>query len=156
MARERFSGGGAEFQMVELPQTGHVAIGTHRIPSGTKAAGYAALIAAFQLKVPAPDELVAISDRHTLRREGVWRVLTPRYAPEDTLAGHLEFALRHEGVDLGVLNAVFAVAPFGIVGAQRRRGGMNSTRRAPYRSAATWPAQRAPRAARKCTREADR
>jgi len=35
----------------------------------------------------------------------------PVYAPEDTLAGHLEFALKFEGVNLGLLAELFAVVP---------------------------------------------
>jgi hypothetical protein len=34
-------------------------------------------------------------------------MLRPARRPEPTLAAHLEFALKHEGVDLGVLNALF-------------------------------------------------
>lgn len=34
-------------------------------------------------------------------------MLTPRHRPEQTLAGHLQFALRWEGIDLGVLAALF-------------------------------------------------
>lgn len=78
------------------------------VPPRAVPAGYAALIAGFDLRVPLPDEMVAIGERHTYRREGRWRVLTPRYRPDDTVAGHLGFALRHEGVDLAVLNALFA------------------------------------------------
>lgn len=78
------------------------------VPPRAVPAGYAALIAGFDLRVPLPDEMVAIGERHTYRREGRWRVLTPRYRPDDTVAGHLDFALRHEGVDLAVLNALFA------------------------------------------------
>jgi Fic family protein len=80
------------------------------IPAGTLPAGYAALIGAFGLEVPAADELLTIGSKHTLRREGRWRVLTPRYRPADTIAGQLEFALRHEGVDLAVLDALFDAA----------------------------------------------
>lgn len=35
----------------------------------------------------------------------------PVYAPEDSLAGHLEFALKREGVNLGILAELFAVVP---------------------------------------------
>lgn len=80
-------------------------------PSGSQPAGYAALIAAFGLQVPAPDEMVAIGEKHTLRQEGRWRVLTPRYRSAPTVAAHVEFALRHEGVDLGILSALFRAAP---------------------------------------------
>ena len=81
------------------------------VPPRARPAGYAALIGAYELAVPAPDELVAIGDRHTYRHEGRWRILTPRYQPAETIIAHLEFALRHQGVDLGVLNALFKVLP---------------------------------------------
>ena len=77
------------------------------VPANAEPAGYAALISAFDLKVPAPDELIAISDRHTFRTEGRWTVLTPRYRPPATVIGHIEFAMRYQGVDLAVLNALF-------------------------------------------------
>lgn len=35
--------------------------------------------------------------------------LPPRHRPEDTLYGHLKFALKYEGIDLAVLNALFLV-----------------------------------------------
>ncbi len=81
------------------------------VPVDASPAGYAALIAKYDLQVPPPDELVAIGSRNTFRSDGSWRVLTPRYRPEDSLAAHTEFALKHEGVNLGVLNAFFQVAP---------------------------------------------
>ena len=80
------------------------------VPTQTQPAGYAALIGAFGLEVPLPDELVAIGEQHSYRRAGRWRILTPRYQPAQTVAGHLAFALRHEGVDLAVLSALFAAA----------------------------------------------
>jgi hypothetical protein len=36
-------------------------------------------------------------------------VFTPRHRPEDRLYGHLTFALKYEGIDLAVLNALFQV-----------------------------------------------
>lgn len=35
----------------------------------------------------------------------------PRRAPRDALAGHLEFALKCEGVDLAILSALFKILP---------------------------------------------
>lgn len=84
-----------------------MAIGSLPVPDQTQPAGYAAIIAAFDLSIPPPEELLAIGSKHTLRREGRWRILTPRYRPADSIAGQLEFALRHEGVDLAILNALF-------------------------------------------------
>ncbi|BBK41391.1 cell division protein Fic [Allostella vacuolata] len=80
-------------------------------PPGARPAGYAALILAHGLRAPAPDELVAVGDRHTYRQDGRWRVLTPRYWPGDGDLDHLAFALRHEGVDLAVLAALFRTLP---------------------------------------------
>jgi hypothetical protein len=77
------------------------------VPSGARPLGYAALAAAYGLEVPAPDMLFAIGERHTIRTEGRWSILTPRYRPADTMVAHLAFALRHEAVDLGLLAALF-------------------------------------------------
>lgn len=87
------------------------AVANTPIPGGAQPAGYAAIIAAFDLRVPAPDELLAIGDTHTLRQKERWRILTPRYRPGDTIRDHLDFAIRHEGIDLAVLNALFRVLP---------------------------------------------
>ncbi|MEZ5817405.1 MAG: Fic family protein [Hyphomicrobiaceae bacterium] len=70
-------------------------------------AGYAALIDAYHLKVPMPLSLAAIATRHKATEADNWRLYTPRYAPEATLEGHLTFALKYEGVDLGVLKRLF-------------------------------------------------
>lgn len=36
-----------------------------------------------------------------------WQILTPRHQPADTLSGQLRFALKWEGVELGILAALF-------------------------------------------------
>ena len=77
------------------------------VPADARPLGYAALAAAYDLEVPAPDRLFATNERHTLRTEDRWSVLTPRYRPPDTLVSHLAFALRHEPVDMGLLAALF-------------------------------------------------
>jgi hypothetical protein len=84
------------------------------VPDGARPAGYAALAAAYRLDVPAPDILFAISERHTMRTEGRWSILTPRYQLPDTLVSHLGFALRHEAVDLGLLAALFRCPEAGV------------------------------------------
>jgi Fic family protein len=85
------------------------------VPTASRPVGYAALIAGYGLRVPPPDELTAIGEKHTIRREGRWHILTPRYRPAGTVSAHLEFALRHEGVDLAVLNALFHLMPHGVI-----------------------------------------
>ena len=52
------------------------------------------------LPVPAPDYLCAIGTKHKRVEKGRWRIFTPRHKPEDSLYGHLKFALKYEGIDL--------------------------------------------------------
>lgn len=90
----------------------------HAFPApeaGATFAGYAALIAGHKLTVVTPDSLCAIATTHSRRDKGRWRIFTPRHKPDDTLQGHLTFALKYEGIDLGILNALFQqVAPSAI------------------------------------------
>lgn len=78
-----------------------------RLPERATPVGYAALIDAFQLKVPLPRTLSATGERHRITEQGGWRVLTPRHAPHQTLEGHLTFGLKYEGLDLAVLKRLF-------------------------------------------------
>lgn len=77
------------------------------LPEGYALAGYSALIQAHELKVPLPDSLAAIGTKHRLIDQGGWRLYTPRHRPDDTLLGHLTFALKYEGLDLGILSTLF-------------------------------------------------
>ena len=70
-------------------------------------AGYSTLISAYDLKVPVPDYLCAIGPKHKKYDHGCWHIFTPRHKPVDTLFGHLTFALKYEGIDLAILNALF-------------------------------------------------
>jgi len=60
------------------------------IEEGFSFAGYSALIQLHALKILFPDYLCAVGKK-----------------PNDTLYGHLTFALKYEGIDLAVLNALF-------------------------------------------------
>ena len=79
------------------------------LEEGATLAGYAALIEGHELAVPAPDNLCVIGRRHRRYDQGRWHLFTPRHKPDDTLQGHLTFALKYEGVDLAVLKALFEV-----------------------------------------------
>lgn len=92
--RERKDGVVNEFHGKPLPQPG-------------KLAGYAALIEQYRLRVPLPPLLAITTEGHTKSATNDWLILTRRHVPEDTLAGHLTFALKWEGVQLGVLAALF-------------------------------------------------
>lgn len=78
-----------------------------RLPEAATPAGYAALIDAYRLTVPAPATLSAIGTRHRRTENQGWRIFGPRYMPEATLEGHLTFALKHEGLDLAALKHLF-------------------------------------------------
>jgi len=77
------------------------------LPEGATLAGYSALIDSHNLKIPAPDRLCVIGTKHKKFTQGRWRFFTPRHQPPETLYGHLIFALKYEGIDLAVLNALF-------------------------------------------------
>src|SRR5437870_780832 len=72
-------------------------------------AGYAALIERYDLSVPLPPRLAAIAERHHPISNSSWNLLTPRHRPPNTLEGQIVFAMKWEGVDLGVLAALFKV-----------------------------------------------
>ena len=78
-----------------------------RLPEAATPAGYAALIDAYHLSVPVPRVLSAIGTKHRIIEQGGWRIYTPRHAPDATLEGHLTFALKYEGLDLGILKRLF-------------------------------------------------
>ena len=79
------------------------------VPERVRPAGYAALTDHYALKLPLPPRLTAIAERHQPTSTNEWQLLSPRHAPDDTLLGHLEFALKWEGIDLSVLAALFKV-----------------------------------------------
>ena len=85
------------------------------LAEGSCLAGYAALIEAHDLKVPAPDYLFAIGTKHKKFVLERWHIFTPRHKPEDTLYGHLTFALKYEGIDLAILSALFQTIAVGEV-----------------------------------------
>ncbi|MGO9004194.1 MAG: Fic family protein [Beijerinckiaceae bacterium] len=77
------------------------------LPEQAVPVGYAALIDAFHLRVPLPRTLSAVGPRHKQYQQDGWQIYTPRHAPAADLDGHLTFALKYEGLDLGVLKALF-------------------------------------------------
>lgn len=78
-------------------------------PEDGMLAGYGAIIKYYDLQVPLPDRLALISPKHKQYDTDEWIILSPRYTPEDSLADHLTFALKYEGVDLAVLKKLFDV-----------------------------------------------
>ena len=83
---------------------------THRL------AGYAALLERYNLDVIPnwPRSFVATTGTHRIDSTGgvVEEVYTNKYWPGDTLGDHLEFALKYDGTNLGILTALFqAILP---------------------------------------------
>ena len=87
------------------------------VPTGTRLAGWAALVRALNVQAPVRNPSV-ISEQHirgSRRQEQDWSVFDKRYWPGEDLAAHLIFALRHEPIDLLILKRVFAAAPTDVV-----------------------------------------
>ena len=76
-------------------------------PEGATAAGYAWLIARYALRVPVPPIRSAIAGQHRPCERDGWSIKPEQYAPDDTAADQLSFALQWEGVNLAVLSALF-------------------------------------------------
>ena len=79
------------------------------LPEPAIPVGYAALIDRFELAVPLPSLLAAIAERHHPASSVSWNLLTPRHRPPNTLEGQIVFAMKWEGLDLGILAALFKV-----------------------------------------------
>lgn len=77
------------------------------LPQPGRLAGYAWAIAEYKVSTPTPPRLAATATSRSVKTTDDWLMLPPNLQPERTLAAHLEFALKHEGVDLGVLDALF-------------------------------------------------
>ena len=87
-----------------------------RLPEPASPVGYAALIDAYSLRTPVPLALCAIGARHKIYEQDDWHIYTPRHTPAPSLAGHLVFALKYEGLDLAILKRLFAaVSPADLV-----------------------------------------
>ncbi len=79
------------------------------LPEEAIPAGYIALIDAFHLPAPFPYTKMAIGLKHKVIEEKNWHLLTPRHQPVNSLKGHLEFAIKYEGINLCVLKKLFEV-----------------------------------------------
>ena len=78
--------------------------------NGSRAAGYDALVAKYGLQVVRHwhHSAIGASVRRSHIEDGQLFEVYPRaLAPEDTLGGQLEFALKYDGINLEILSAVF-------------------------------------------------
>jgi len=84
------------------------------LPEAGEPAGYAALMARYELDLPLPPRMAAIADRHHPVSNDDWLMLMlmPRHRPDQPLGDQLTFTFRYEGVNLQVLSRLFdAVSP---------------------------------------------
>ncbi len=96
--RTRFSLSTPIFHGRALPEKAHIV-------------GYSAIIEAYQLALPMPQLIALISEKHKVYETVAWKVLTPRYQPEETLYHQLVFALKYEGVHLLFFKKLFEKLP---------------------------------------------
>lgn len=98
--------------MTENPDTPEY-IQYEQIPPDTTLAGWAALVKTYGLEVPL-HRFSAVSNKYirgNKRTDGNWEIFDKRYKPKDSLEGQLNFALRHEVIDLLVMKRVFEALP---------------------------------------------
>ena len=81
--------------------------GGRTLPEKATLVGYGALISTHNLQTPLPEVLAAISQQHRRYDTENWSIYTPRHMPDNSLLGHLTFALSYEGVDLAILQSLF-------------------------------------------------
>jgi hypothetical protein len=80
-----------------------------RLPFPAVPAGYTALRERYELAVPLPRRLAFVAEGRRRHESADLLILPGSHAPEATLAGHLQFALKWEGLDLAVLRRLFGV-----------------------------------------------
>ncbi len=78
-----------------------------KTPEAGFLAGYGAVIEKLKLPLPLPDKIAIISKKRRQYATQGWIVFTPRHQPQDTLYGHLVFALKYEGLNLLFFKKLF-------------------------------------------------
>jgi hypothetical protein len=79
------------------------------LPERGEPVGYAAIMSRYDLVLPPPRRMAAVSERHHPVSTEAWLMLTPRHRPARALGDHLVLAFRYEGIDLQVLSVLFKV-----------------------------------------------
>ena len=83
------------------------------VPAASSLAGWSALAYHFGISAPILRPS-CVSDKHihgNRKLDGIWSVFDKRYAPDETLEGHIVFALRHENMDMLLLKYILEVVP---------------------------------------------
>lgn len=69
-------------------------------PITGKIVGYTALISYYELDMPYPDVFVLVASNNKKMKSEGWKVLPAIYQPEETVYKQIQFAIKHEGVNL--------------------------------------------------------
>ncbi|MEX2132447.1 MAG: Fic family protein [Pseudohongiellaceae bacterium] len=80
-----------------------------QVPEGSRIAGWAAIVQRLGIDAPLRS-FACISEKHVSgnrRVEGNWEIFDKRYKPESSLTDDLNFAFRHEKIDLLVMKRTF-------------------------------------------------
>lgn len=98
---------------MQIPPSSQPVFQDKLLPKGAFLAGFSALVQALDVQAPikSPSCVSESHVRGNTKREGFWQIFDKRYRPDDTLSGHLTFALRHETIDLLVLKRIFDAIP---------------------------------------------
>lgn len=84
-----------------------------QVPQDAKLAGWTALVSHYGIQAPVR-HFSCVSEKHVRgnkKIDGNWQVFDKRYKPDDSIEGHLNFAFRHEIIDLLVMKRVFDAIP---------------------------------------------
>jgi hypothetical protein len=101
------------FRPMELSNEPTAVFQERTVPAGARLAGWAALVHSLKIQAPVRHPSF-VSEQHirgSRREEGVGTLFDKRYWPGESFADHLTFALRHEEIDLLILNRVFEAVP---------------------------------------------
>jgi hypothetical protein len=81
------------------------------LPSNSTLAGFAAIVHTLAIQAPVrnPSCISSINIKGHIREQGKWTIYSRRYQIAPTIEAHLEFALKHETLDLLVLKRMFSV-----------------------------------------------
>ncbi|MBL1278772.1 MAG: Fic family protein [Fluviicola sp.] len=80
-----------------------------KVPDEGVIVGYGAIIEAYKLPVPIPQQLAFVSTKKRQSETEEWKVFPSRYLPEENLYKQLIFAFKYEGVNLLVFKKLFEV-----------------------------------------------
>ena len=79
------------------------------VPKEGMIVGYGAIIEAFKLPVPVPQQLSFVSTKKRKSETDEWKVYSSRYLPDETLYKQLVFAFKYEGINLLLLKKLFEI-----------------------------------------------